>query len=139
METNTLFSNDNINWVSARPYQCDALKSAQIFFESNPGTTTPYIYDVHGYYMKLYKSLFPNIYMMIREDKSMAYLKMAQYTKMTSQPGGISTQYLDTTIYIPEGTTYYYDNINNKIAIGWHGSYNPPYDMDGNSIINNTI
>jgi hypothetical protein len=131
------FSDDNINWVSARSYQSDAINKAHFFFESNPGTSEPYVYNMNGYYMKLYKSQVPNNFMMIRENNSVAYLKkeVEKYTKMTAQPGGISTMYLDTTIYIPEGTTYYYDNINNKIAVGWHGSYNPPYDMDGISVV----
>ena len=131
------FSDDNINWVEARSYQSDAVKQANDFYESNPGNTEPYIYNMNGYYMKLYKTRVPNIYNMIREDNTIAYLKkeIERYTKMTAQPGGITAKYLDTTIYIPEGSTYYYDNINNMIAIGWHGTYNPPCDMDGISLI----
>lgn len=34
-------------------------------------------------------------------------------------------------VWIPGGANYY--TYNNKIVIGWHGSYNPPTDMDGHA------
>jgi hypothetical protein len=131
------YSDDNKTWYKAQEYQYDALNCAIDFFETNPGLTTPYIYNYPGIYLTIYKSLVENIYMMIREDKSMGYLKkeISQYTKMKSPQGGINTTYLNTNIFIPEGDTYYFDNINNIITIGWHGTYNPPLDMDGNNTI----
>ena len=87
--------------------------------------------------MSIYKSLSPNVYTMIREDKSTAYLKkeIVKYTMMTSPRTGITADYLGTTVNIPPGSTYYYDNIEKKVVIGWHGSYNPPYGMDGMTMI----
>lgn len=135
--TTVKYSEDSTTWVNARNYQIDALNDAISFFENNPGTTKPFEYNKNFITMSIYKSLSSNVYTMIREDKSCAYLKkeMEHYTKMVAPRNGITAEYMGTTINIPAGATYYYNNIEKKIAIGWHGSYNPPCGMDGESII----
>lgn len=39
----------------------------------------------------------------------------------------ISVYYTGVEIIIPEGDTYF--TYKEKVAIGWHGSYNPPHGM----------
>ena len=43
-------------------------------------------------------------------------------------------QYGKRPIEIPAGSLYFTDN-NGRILIGWHGTYDPPLDMGGSSLI----
>ena len=82
-------------------------------------------------------SLEPIIYVQIKEDKTISYFKLLRkkYTKKKAEKD-IITDYLNHPIIISKDKDYYYDNQLNKIVIGWHGSYLPPFGMDGLSIIN---
>jgi hypothetical protein len=82
-------------------------------------------------------SLEPIIYIQIKEDKSISYLKLLRkrYIKKKAEKD-IIVDYLETSIIIKKNKDYYFDNQLNKIVVGWHGSYSPPYDMDGYPIIN---
>lgn len=42
--------------------------------------------------------------------------------------------YAADVIKIPVNSQYYTDSLN-RILIGWHGTYNPPCDMDGQSML----
>jgi hypothetical protein len=83
-------------------------------------------------------SLEPRIYIQIKEDKSISYFKLLRkrYIKKKAEKD-IIADYLDQPIVIQKDKDYYYDNQLNKIVIGWHGTYSPPYGMDGYPIINN--
>lgn len=43
--------------------------------------------------------------------------------------------YSGTYVKITKGSRYFLDRSTNRVMIGWHGSYSPPLDMDGNSMI----
>jgi hypothetical protein len=82
-------------------------------------------------------SLEPIIYVQIKEDKSISYFKLLRrrYIKKKAEDD-IIEDYLGTSIIIKKNKDYYFDNQLNKIVVGWHGSYSPPYGMDGYPIIN---
>jgi uncharacterized protein len=46
----------------------------------------------------------------------------------------IVVQYAGSFVAIDKGDVYYEDNSGN-VLIGWHGTYNPPTDMDGNTLV----
>ena len=37
-------------------------------------------------------------------------------------------------IRIPKGSTYYVDSMD-RVLVGWHGTFDPPCDMDGESLV----
>jgi len=43
--------------------------------------------------------------------------------------------YAGSFVSIKKGDAYW-ETPDKKVVIGWHGSYNPPCDMDGNARIN---
>ena len=81
-------------------------------------------------------SLEPIIFVQIKEDNSISYFNLLQkrYIKKLANDD-IIVDYLKHPIIISKNKYYYFDNQLNKIVIGWHGSYSPPYGMDGLPII----
>lgn len=146
---NAYFSNNNIDWIVARDYQYNAITQAIKWYSGSETSNTRldntklvYRYNKNDIIFTLtpYKSdnIMETVFVMTRENGSIAYLKLVKnrYTKMIAQPGYIVTaEYLGKTININTGETYYVDNSTNKIAVGWHGSYNPPCDMDGMPVV----
>jgi hypothetical protein len=63
-------------------------------------------------------------------EKGISFLrfKLPKYTKKIAIED-IITKYSGKDIKIPKGKFYYYDNHDNKIVIGWHGSFSPPRGM----------
>ena len=57
-----------------------------------------------------------------------------QPAKQNTAMNGFSASYRGGLISIPEGAWYYTD-ARGDVIIGWHGSYNPPMDMDGVSML----
>ena len=132
------YSDNNINWTPARSYQMDAMIEAKSWYENYK---TVYRYNSSDIKMTLtpyLSSQSEDVFIMTRENGTIAYIKLVkdQYIKMFAQPGSnITTEYSGVTIRIRPGTSYYIDTYNdNKIVIGWHGSYNPPCGMDGNPL-----
>lgn len=133
------FSNNNIDWIVARDYQYDAIIQAIKWYDNNK-LIYKYITDNIIFTLTPFstRNTLEKVFVMTRENGSIAYLKLVKtrYTKMIAQPGStVTAEYLGKTIDINTGETYYIDNSTNKIAIGWHGSYNPPCDMDGQLLI----
>jgi len=146
---NAYFSNNNIDWIAARDYQYNAIIQAIKWYggseasrSSLNNTKLVYRYNKNDIIFTL--TPFPSnnglekVFVMTRENGSIAYLKLVKnrYTKMIAQPGStVTAEYLGKTININTGETYYIDNSTNMIAIGWHGSYNPPCGMDGEILV----
>lgn len=132
------YSDNNIDWIPARSYQMDAMIKANVWYQNNKST---YRYDTAGIIMTLtpyVSNKLEDVFIMTRENGSIAYIKLVkdQYIKMCAQPGSnITAEYCGVTINIRPGSSYYIDTYNdNKIVIGWHGSYDPPCDMGGNPL-----
>ncbi len=72
----------------------------------------------------------------VQEKKDMIQLEVSKKFnehKRKTANNNIKVFYGEAEIIIPKGHNYYVDK-EGKVLIGWHGSYNPPYGMDGRSI-----
>jgi len=56
------------------------------------------------------------------------------FQRQIAEHGGIRGVYLGHQIHIPEGSGYYRDD-RGVIMIGWNGSFDPPCDMAGSSLV----
>jgi hypothetical protein len=129
------FSEDKIHWYPARKYQKDAFYKAKNFFNCSeqPCDTFELGSKSSGVYFYFQKCNENDILKFTRKDGSVSYLCKNPIMKMYANKD-LQAEYLNNFITIPQGSTYYV-NIENKPIIGWHGSYNPPCCMDGNSLI----
>jgi hypothetical protein len=142
------YSDNNIDWVLARDYQQEAIIQAIEWYgreASRPSLdNTKLIYKyIKGsiiFTLTPFSSgnILEKVFVMTRDDMTFAYLKLVKpkYTKMIAQPGStVTAEYMGRTININTGESYYIDNTTNMIAVGWHGTYNPPYGMDGVPVV----
>lgn len=144
-EEKAYFSNNNNDWIIARDYQRVAVIQAIKWYDNiKSGSIAIYKYIKDDIIFTLTPFSVPSknnmekVFVMTRDNGTIAYLKLVKdrYTKMLAQPGStVTAEYFGNTININTGETYYIDNSTNKIAVGWHGSYNPPCGMDGNSLV----
>jgi hypothetical protein len=146
------YSIDGRNWMDARPYQEEAVTTA------SASPLTLYKYNKNGYVFDLVplKNLVgTNSFAMIKENGSIAFLRemgraisivnMSQTKKSSSNSSttvkkfkasaDFTVDYLGKAIQIKQGN-YYYAKKPKEAIIGWHGSKNPPADMDGNGLYN---
>lgn len=138
-----LYSADCQTWVPARDYQNIAADAA------SKNQSKSYIYNKAGINFTLapLHLLGMDAFVMIKEDGSIAFLKsesmrashMSQSKKASSNSKVVkkykaatafTATYLGKDITIKKGD-YYYGTKPKKALIGWHGSVNPPMDMDG--------
>ena len=141
-----LYSTDCQTWVPARVYQNKAAELA------SKNKSKSYNYNNEGIIFTLapLHLLGMDAFVMIKEDGAIAFLKsesmreshMSQSKKASSNSERIkkyraaaafTATYLGKDITIKKGD-YYYGTKPKKALIGWHGSVNPPMDMDGLSI-----
>jgi hypothetical protein len=79
----------------------------------------------------------------IRLDNTFFYLKyvpetILQFEKRYADKK-IIIQHLGQSFTINSGQNYYYDNLNNRIMIGSHGSFDPPTGPNGESLQLDTL
>lgn len=146
------YSSDGRNWMDARPYQVEAVTTA------SESPLTLYKYNKNSYVFDLVplKNLVgTNSFAMIKEGGVIAFLKekgraisivnMSQTKKSSSNSSttvkkfkasaDFTVDYLGKAIQIKQGN-YYYATKPKEAIIGWHGTVNPPVDMDRNPVYN---
>lgn len=143
---NLYYSNDKIKWHPAREYQRDAFYKSQEFFEYQElHTNFKKSAQIFGFFFGIGSTTSNNyfyiqkcekdIYKFTQQDGYMCYLCKNPTVKMYAFKD-LRAEYLDNFINIPQGENYYvFMDKKNKPIIGWHGTYNPPLDMEGNSLV----
>ena len=82
---------------------------------------------------------YENKYLMIKQDNTYSVFESDDdVPKKYKASQDIVTTYLGKQIIIKKDNFFYATDPHNPI-IGWHGSVNPPKDMDGNSLIDEKI
>jgi hypothetical protein len=124
----------------ANEHQYKAAVGAMEFYKN--GGSTVFKYDDCGRIFQLVQNVKNNTvinYTLIREDGTFAFIEVS-FIKTFKKTAicDMAIDYNGGVVNIPNGTSYY---TNEKCVplIGWHGSYNPPCDMGGNSMIGEFI
>ena len=144
MVNNTLYSDETVkqsnrtSWVSALDYQHEQLTAALKYFSNPINKNLAYNSNIPSYsFMILPCYSEHNIYILLRPDGTFGYLqKIPRFIQLTAIED-IQAKYLSTFVKINKGEKYWIkDTKPNEPIIGWHGSKNPPCDMDGRSLVN---
>ena len=73
-----------------------------------------------------------DIFLMLKVDDTFAYLKFIPNKIKKIADNDIVTMYYINKITIKKGKPYWVNELTPNIPlVGWHGSTNPPVDMDG--------
>jgi hypothetical protein len=144
MVNNTLYSDENIkqsnrtSWVPSLDYQHEQLIKAIKHFSNPTNKNTAYKSTLPSYdFMILPCYNESKIYILLRPDGTFGYLqKIPRFIQLTATED-IQAKYLSTFVKISKGEHYWIrDTKPDEPIIGWHGSKNPPCDMDGCSLVN---
>jgi hypothetical protein len=134
-----LYSDNNITYTPGRQHQMDILvKSiAHDFADKKPFNYVAR--DVIVTVIPIDKTTF----VCIRPDNTFFYLKYVPETRVRFErryaDKDIITDNYGKPFTIQAGKHYYFDMQTDKIIIGFHGSIDPPRDMEGNPLQLDTL
>lgn len=140
-----LYSDDNTTYNPGRPYQMDILVKSMAY---NFADKIPFKYDDGNSDPKLrvVVTVIPinkTTFICIRPTNTFFYLKYVPATKLRYErryaDKDIITDNYGKSFTIHAGKHYYFDMQTDKIIIGFHGSIDPPRDMDGNPLQLDTL
>lgn len=120
----------------ARDYQSKAFHNAVEHYKNKK---TIYVYDSPGIEFQLVPcraNTYELGFTMIRLDYTFGFLfaKIPQYEQRIAIKN-MEVPYAGSHVNVAVGSKYYTLVDNGATVVGWHGSVNPPCDMDGNPFI----
>ena len=122
------YYSDNLKiWYFAYKYQeTELLQAIKNHFKY---TNAPYKSQTKNADFQLYDRQ-DGIYTMIRPNGTVGYLTQSPYKQLVAKTD-MEIPYLGTIVPIKKGSIYYVQaNKPLEPIIGWHGSFNPPRNMD---------
>jgi hypothetical protein len=135
---NVFYSDNNNDFlITNKNYHLEAIKYAMY---KDYKDNLPFYYINNDIKFLLYPlNLDKLIFLCVRENNTFFYLKYKPIKTLRYEKKKadilIHTNYLGKLFIIQIDREYYYDKKLKTIPIGWHGSINPPTDMDGRILI----
>ncbi len=125
------YSNNNIDWIETNTiHHIDSVTTILKNY-CNKYNKNGYVYELVRY--------DDNTFIILKEKNQYAFLRYIISYNYKIANKDITINYLGKNIIIKQNSGYYEDPINCTPVIGWHASYDPPRDMDGNIVKNISI